>query len=174
MIDEAGLPSGDPKAAVERVFEALNRRFIRLSPVIAGLLLVSGDGISLKHAAYIAESVRAPLHPTAQIAFGCYLESGVDGGLSVKLILTGNSTWEAFVGPKENWQRKFERRWGIPPPMEIPQFLERSDEVGVQDTDGPRSITDVWTTSLLKLPLRHWFHSFPASLITIAERLSAH
>lgn len=125
VIDLAELPIENPVAAVEAVFNELHRRSIKLSRVSGALLLVSGDEIRLNRISCIPESIREPLHPQASFAFGCYLDSSIVGKLSVKLILTGISTLEEFVGPEENWQRKFERRWGTLPPMDIPIFLRK-------------------------------------------------
>ncbi len=129
VLDLADLPIENPDAAVEAVFNELRSRSIKLSQVSGALLLISGDEIRLNRISCIAESIRAPLHPQAQVAFGSYLDSSVVGKLSVKLILTGVSTLEEFVGPEENWQRKFERRWGILPPMDIPIFLRKPGSV---------------------------------------------
>lgn len=123
VIDWASLPFDDPETAVEAVFNELHRRSIKLELVFGGLLMVSGYKVRLDRITSIAKSIRAPFHPFAAFAFGCYSDSRVVAGLSVKLILTGISALEAFVGPEEHWQRKFERRWGMLPPMDIPKFL---------------------------------------------------
>lgn len=124
VIDLAGLANDDPDAAVEAVFNELQSRSIKLSQVSGALLLISGDIVSLIRTSCIAESIGALLHPYASVAVGCYVDSRIVGKLRVKLILTGVSTLETFIGPKENGQRKFERRWGVRPPIDTPKFLK--------------------------------------------------
>lgn len=115
----------DPDAACERVANGLKAQGVDLARAGATIIsFLSPSGQYLK-VSRMAKAVKSHLHRASVTSFGCSEGENSQGGISCLMIVTGINGLEpfTFVGPEENFSRRFERLTGTPPISEIPAFL---------------------------------------------------
>lgn len=74
---------------------------IKVGCVAGALLVVKQTNMRFSTFASMHSRLIDSLHPGCQLMQAMYCESGLDGGVNLKLILTGIDTLDEFVGPRE-------------------------------------------------------------------------
>lgn len=119
-------------AACERAVNEMRVQGIELARA-GGVMISLLSGGKHSRIAEVVGAIRKHLHRASVHALGCFKDEASHGGISCLIIATGIDTLEpfAFVGPEEDFSRRFERRNGFPPVSEIPAFLRPKSGPGM-------------------------------------------
>lgn len=123
----------DLEAACERAVNEMRVQGIELARA-GGVIISLLSGGKHSRLSEVVGAIRKHLHRASVHALGCYKDEASHGGISCLIIVAGIGTLEpfAFVGPEEDFSRRFERQNGFPPISEIPAFLRPNPD---QDTN---------------------------------------
>ncbi len=115
----------DPDAACEREVNGMRAQGIELARAGGVIVSLVSPGGKYPQLSGVFQSIKKHLHRASAYGLGCFDGGASQGRISCLIIVAGIDTLEpfTFVGPEEDFSRRFERRNGFPPISEIPAFL---------------------------------------------------
>ena len=109
------------------LIQKIEDQTIDLSKAGGVILLIKLPGGTYCTFEHILAYFKDRWHLRAATGYACFQDETGENRTSILIVVAGIDTLErfVFVGPDEDYDRKFERTWGIPRPMEIPAFLKK-------------------------------------------------
>ena len=109
------------------LIQKIEDQTIDLSKAGGVILLIKLPGGTYRTFEHILPYFKDRWHLRAATGYACFQDETGENRTSILIVVAGIDTLErfVFVGPDEDYDRKFERTWGIPLPMEIPAFLKK-------------------------------------------------
>lgn len=120
-------PSELIEEACAEFLQKMDEQSIDLSKASGVILLTRLPGGRYRTFEHILDYFKDRWHLRAAAGYACFQDETGENRTSILIVVAGIDTLErfVFVGPEEDYDRKFERTWGFPRPMEIPAFLKK-------------------------------------------------